>query len=198
MTGNQRPHVVALCGSLRSGSYTHTALGHVLDAADAAGATTDLVDLSDLELPVFDADSRDAGDAQKLRRRVGTAEVIILGTPVYHGSYSSPLKTALDYCGFEEFEGKTVGLLAVSGGASSYPTALTHLRMVARSLRAWVLPHQVGIGSASTVFDETGAFHEEYTDLAQRTITLGREAVEYAPIVPGGMGTRPVSVGDDD
>jgi len=28
---------------------------------------------------------------------------------MYHGSYSSTLKTALDYCGFEEFEDKTVG-----------------------------------------------------------------------------------------
>lgn len=198
MTGRQRPHVVALSGSLRAGSYTHTALQHVLDAADAAGATTDLVDLDTLELSVFDADEQDAGDAQKLRQRVRAADTIILGTPTYHGSYSSPLKTALDYCGFEEFEDKTVGLLAVSGGASSYPSALAHLRIVAQSLHAWVMPHQVGIGAASRVFDETGEFRDEYADLAARVTTLGSEAVEYARITPDGVATHPVSVSADD
>ncbi|WP_423746539.1 NADPH-dependent FMN reductase [Haladaptatus sp. SPP-AMP-3] len=197
MTGS-KPHVVALCGSLRSGSHTRTALQHVLDAATAAGATTDLVDLHTLDLSVFDAGSQDAGDAAELRRRVGAAEAIALGTPVYHGSYSSPLKTAIDYCGFDEFEGKTVGLLAVSGGASSYPGALSHLRMVAQSLHAWVLPHQVGIGAAGEVFDETGEFHDEYADIARRTTTLGREAVSYARIVPGETSTRPVTVSGND
>lgn len=184
MTDLARPHVVALCGSLRAGSYTKMALQHVLEAAKAAGATTDCIDLRTLELPVFDADSQDAGDADRLRQRVDAADAIILGTPVYHGSYASPLKTAIDYCGFDEFEGKTVGLLAVSGGPSSYPDTLAQLRLVAQSLHAWVLPQQVGIGAASEVFDETGAFTEPNHDLARRTRTLGSEIVSYAHIVP--------------
>lgn len=198
MRGSQRPHVVALCGSLRSGSYTRIALRHVLDAAEAVGGTTDLVDLHALELPVFDADFRDAGAAETLRQRVGEADVIVLGTPVYHGSYSSPLKTALDYSGFDEFEGKTVGLLAISGGASSYPAALAHLRIVVQSLHAWVLPHQVGIGAASDVFDETGEFRDEHADLAKRTTTLGRHAVEYAHITPGESNAQSMEMSGDD
>lgn len=198
MKDSKRPHVIALCGSLRAGSYTRIALRHVLDAAEAAGATTDLVELHTFDLPVFDADSRDAGDAEELRKRVDAAESIILGTPVYHGSYSSPLKTAIDYCGFDEFEEKTVGLLAVSGGTSSYPGALTHLRMVAQSLHAWVLPQQVGIGAAGEVFDENGEFHDGYADIARRTTTLGREAVKYARIVPGETSPQSVTVSEDD
>lgn len=198
MMNPKRPHVVALCGSLRTGSYTRIALGHVLDAAEAAGATTDLVELHTLDLPVFDADSQDAGDAAELHQRVGAAEAIVLGTPVYHGSYSSPLKTAIDYCGFDEFEGKTVGLLAVSGGTSSYPGALTHLRMVAQSLHAWVLPQQVGIGAAGEVFDEDGEFYDNDADIARRTTTLGREAVKYARIVPQEPSTHSMTVSGDD
>jgi NAD(P)H-dependent FMN reductase len=215
MTGSQRPHVVALSGSLRAESYTRIAAQHVLDAADAADATTDLVDLRALDLAIFDADERDAGDTQELRQRVRAADAVILATPTYHGSYSSPLKTALDYCGgqessvlgmlksllfehFEEFEDKTVGLLAVSGGSNSYPSVLNHLRIVAQALHAWVLPHQVGIGAPYEVFDEMGAFRDEYADLESRVTTLGREAVEYAGIIPGEVATKPMKVSAND
>jgi NAD(P)H-dependent FMN reductase len=173
-------HVVALCGSLRDGSHTRTALETALDAAEASGATTELVDLRALDLPVFDADRRDAGDAEALRAAVGAADAIVLGTPMYHGSYSSPLKTALDYCGFDEFEDRTVGLLAVAGGG--FPvTALDHLRSVCRALDAWVIPHQAAIPRASSAFED-GAFVDD--DLERRVRTLGRRAVQYANIEP--------------
>jgi NAD(P)H-dependent FMN reductase len=173
-------HVVALCGSLRDDSHTRTALEVALDAAADAGASTELVDLRALDLPVFDADADDAGDAAELQSRVAAADAILLGTPMYHGSYSSPLKTALDYCGFDEFEDKTVGLLAVAGGG--FPvTALEHLRSVCRALDAWVIPHQAAIPKASRAF-EGDAFVDD--GLAERVRTLGRRAVQYANIEP--------------
>jgi NAD(P)H-dependent FMN reductase len=173
-------HVVALCGSLRDGSHTRTALKAALDAASDAGASTELVDLRALDLPVFDADADDAGDADELRTTVAGADAILLGTPMYHGSYSSPLKTALDYCGFDEFEDKTVGLLAVAGGG--FPvTALEHLRSVCRALDAWVIPHQAAIPKAYDAFED-GAFVDD--GLADRVRTLGQRAVQYANIEP--------------
>jgi len=134
-------HVAALCGSLRDESHTRTALEATLLAAKRAGATTELLDLQEYDLPIFNADRdrEDAGDAEALAARVRDADTIILGSPMYHGSYASPLKTAIDYCGFDEFADKTVGLLAVSGGA--FPvTALEHMRSVCRALNAWVIP----------------------------------------------------------
>ena len=174
------PHVVALCGSLRDDSYTRVALGHVLDGAEEQGASTALVDLREYDLPVFDADVRDAGDADTVRAELRAADTILLGSPMYHGSYSAALKNALDYCGFDEFEETTVGLLGVSGG--SFPTAtLDHLRTVCRALNAWVLPHQVAIPKARTQF-EGDAFVDE--SLEERTATLGKRAVQYARIEP--------------
>jgi NAD(P)H-dependent FMN reductase len=165
---------------LRDESYTRKALLIALAAAEDAGATTDLVDLRDLELPVVDADEDDPADAEELTRRVREADTILLGTPVYHGSYSSPLKTALDYCGFDEFEDKTVGLLAVAGGG--FPvTALDHLRSVCRALNAWVIPHQVAIPQAYSKF-EGGELTDD--DLRERVDVLGRRGVQYANIEP--------------
>ena len=173
-------HIAGLCGSLRDQSRTRVALRRALDAAEAAGATAELVDLRTFDLHVFDADDRSAGDAQELARRLRRADAIILATPMYHGSYSSPLKTALDYCGFDEFEGTTVGLLAVSGG--SFPiTALEHLRSVCRALDAWVLPHQAAIPNASEHVDASSVTDER---LASRLDTLGQRVVQFANIEP--------------
>lgn len=171
-------HIVALCGTQRDGSYTRHALERALAAARACGATTDLVDLSALSLPLFDPDDGDAGDAAELRRRVGDADAILLGSPMYHGSYSSVLKTAVDYCGFDEFEGVTVGLLVVAGGGFPTPV-LAHLRAVARELDAWVVPREVAIPNASAAF-EGGELVDDALD--ERVATLGRQLVDYAGV----------------
>ena len=173
-------HVAGVPGSLREGSHTRTAVRRALAAAESTGATTDLVDIRDLDLPVFDADHEDAGAADELRERLRAADAVILATPMYHGSYSSVLKTALDYSGFDEFEGTTVGLLAVSGG--SFPiTALDHLRSVCRALDAWVLPYEAAVPNASRRI-EGGSFVDE--SIEERVATLGLRVVQYADIEP--------------
>jgi NAD(P)H-dependent FMN reductase len=174
------PQIVGIAGSLRETSYTRMGIERALDGARRAGGGAELLDLREYHLPTYDADRGSAGDAEAFTARVREADAVLLGTPMYHGSYSSPLKTALDYCGFEEFEDKTVGLLAVAGGG--FPvTALEHLRSVCRALNAWTIPHQVAVPRAHTQFED-GAVVEESLD--ERVLTLGRRAVQYADIEP--------------
>jgi NAD(P)H-dependent FMN reductase len=179
-------HVLAICGSLRDESATRVALSVALEEAASTGASTELLDLRGLDLPPLDAD-RDAdeqGDGARLLAAVSEADALLLGTPVYHGSYSGVLKNALDYCGFDEFEGKTVGLLGVAGG--SFPvTALDHLRSVCRALNCWVLPHQAALPRAYSHVvhtDDGGRITDEGLD--ERVRVLGRRVVEYASIEP--------------
>jgi NAD(P)H-dependent FMN reductase len=179
-------HVLAICGSLRDESATRVALSVALEEAASTGASTELLDLRQFDLPPLDAD-RDAegqGDGRRLLAAVADADALLLGTPVYHGSYSGVLKNALDYCGFDEFEGKTVGLLGVAGG--SFPvTALDHLRSVCRALNCWVLPHQAALPRAYSHVvheDDSGRITDEGLD--ERVRVLGRRVVEYASIEP--------------
>jgi NAD(P)H-dependent FMN reductase len=170
--------VVAVCGSLAGDSVTRVALQEALQAAQTAGAQTTLVDLRELTLPTFDADNQDAGDAPELRDKLRDADAILLGTPMYHGSFSSPLKAALDYSGFDEFEDTTVGLLAVSGG--SFPTpALEHLRSVVRALDAWPLPLDVAIPNSHEQVAEGSLVDESIRTRIRR---LGTEVVQYTDV----------------
>jgi NAD(P)H-dependent FMN reductase len=172
-------HVAAVAGSLRTGSHTRAACQHALATAAAFdGVETDLVDLRELTLPVFNPEADEAGDALELATRLDHADSIILGSPVYHGSHSAALKNALDYCGFDEFENTTVGLLCVAGG--SFPTTtLEHLRSITRALDAWVVPHQVAIPRGRECFEDGAPVDE---DTRERIETLGRRMVEYASI----------------
>ncbi|WP_049915574.1 NADPH-dependent FMN reductase [Natrialba taiwanensis] len=183
------PSVLAVSGSLRERSYTRTALQYVLRAAAEAGAETTLLDLREVDLPLYDPDIGDQGDSREATALMREADAVALGTPVYHGSYSGALKNFHDYCGWDEYEDTTVGLLATAGGGS-YGSTLDHLRITVRGVHGWSLPHQVGIRNASSRFvDDTGpdaidgrVFDEEA--LQERVEKLGRMLVEYAFIDP--------------
>ena len=88
-TTNEPIRITAICGSQREGSVTRLALQRALEEAERGDAVTNLIDLRDLELPVFDAniDRAEAGDAEELAARVRDADAILLGSPMYHGSY---------------------------------------------------------------------------------------------------------------
>jgi NAD(P)H-dependent FMN reductase len=175
-----RPTVVAISGSLRASSHTRLSLNRALEVAEQNGGSTELVDLREYDLPSINPDDEEPVDAERLTTTVREADAVLLGTPVYHGSFSAPLKNALDYCGFDEFEDTTVGLLAVAGG--SFPvSALDHLRTVCRAVNAWVLPHQAAIPNVYNQIEGDEIIDET---IAERVETLGERAVEFAQIEP--------------
>ena len=178
MPNRTTPHVVAVCGSLRDESRTRIATNIALTAAAEAGATTELVDLRSYNLPSLNAVKAEVTDAETIRKTIARADSVLLGTPNYHGSYSGALKNTLDYCGRDEFEGTTVGLLEVAAG--EFPgSALTHLRTVGRTLRAWVVPTEVAIPNSHVVVAKDGISD---SDIAERTQRLGQELVDYAGV----------------
>lgn len=191
--------VAAVVGSRREGSYTRAALRYALDGAESAGAETDLLDLGDpeLDVPLYrpDRDVADAGDVADLLGRVRVADGVVLGTPVYHGSYSSTFRNFHDYCSYDEYEDTVVGLCCIAGGGT-IATTLDHLRDTVRGVHGWAMPHQVGVRDAADRFErrETAPDDEAYgaaaaydfvdESLRNRTLELGRRAAVYAERMP--------------
>ncbi|WP_436346263.1 NADPH-dependent FMN reductase [Natronorubrum sp. FCH18a] len=195
----ETPSIVAVNGSLRESSYTRTALRYALEAAADAGAETTLLDLGEYDLPVYDPDVDGQGEAEEAMRLVREADAVALGTPVYHGSYSGALKNFHDYCGWDEYEDTTVGLLATAGGGS-YGSTLDHLRITVRGVHGWVLPHQVGLRNASGKFeadpDAIDGRRFRDPDLQERVEKLGRNLAEYAFIEPSVTSSRSAAADD--
>jgi NAD(P)H-dependent FMN reductase len=173
--------ISGICGSLRRGSYTRLAVETALRGAAELGAQTYLIDLGEYDL-VFCDGARDRqaypDGVRRLQEKVREAQGIILGTPVYHGSFSGVLKNALDLMGFREFEGKMIGLVGVAGGRVGAVNALDSLRAVGRVLHAWVIPEQVSIPEAWQAFDGAGNPKDE--ELEQRLLEVGRQVARFA------------------
>ena len=173
--------IAGICGSLRPGSYTRLALQIALQGAAEVGAETQLIDLATYDLAFCKGTGDEhsyPGDVDRLRREVQVAQGIVLGTPVYHGSFSGVLKNALDLMGFREFEGKMIGLLGVSGGRAGAINALDSLRAIGRVLHAWVIPEQTSIPQAWRAFDASGKLKD--AELEQRLLELGRQVARFA------------------
>jgi NAD(P)H-dependent FMN reductase len=170
--------ITGISGSRRSGSYTRMAVATALGGAAEANAVTSLLDLAEFDLAFAGAGKDKGPDFDRLSHAVKESDGIILGTPEYHGSFSGVLKNALDLMGFDEFEGKMIGLVGVSGGAMGAFEGINSLRNIGRALHAWVVPLQVAVPQAWKVFDETGAVKD--SDIEGRLKEVGRQVAIFA------------------
>jgi FMN reductase len=172
--------IAGIGGSLRDGSYTAMAVQLALSGAAEAGAKTDFIDLRKYNLMFCNGgdDADVPADVIQLRERVRKANGLILGTPEYHGSFSGVLKNALDLMGFDEFEGKMLGLIGVAGGRMGAFSALNHLRYIGRALHAWVVPEQISIPQAWKEFDDSGSLKDP--ELLKRVKDVGRQVARFA------------------
>jgi NAD(P)H-dependent FMN reductase len=175
---NAAIRVAGLSGSRRRGSYTRMAVETALRGAAEAGVDTRLIDLREYDLLFADGGKEVTPHVEQLRREIREADGVILGTPEYHGSFSGVLKNALDLMGFDEFEGKMLGLVGVSGGAMGAFAALNSLRDIGRALHAWVVPEQASVPEAWKVFDESGQIKNKA--LEARLLEVGRQVARFA------------------
>jgi len=151
-----------------------------LAGAAEAGASTQLLDLREYHLVFRDGKDESAypPDVFRLREEVKQADGVILGTPEYHGGLSGVLKNALDLMGFDEFEGKMIGLVGVSGGRMGAYDALNTLRNVGRALHAWVIPDQGSVPEAWKVFADDGRITDPQHE--SRLKDVGRQLARFA------------------
>lgn len=134
-------HVLGVVGSLNRASSTRVVVKHVVNELQSLGCTTEILDLLDEPLALFNPDSSHAAEAfPALQKRVERADMYILGTPDYHGSISSAMKNFLDHF-WHEFAGKLFASIVASHEKGL--TVTDQLRTVARQCYAWSLPYGV-------------------------------------------------------
>jgi FMN reductase len=170
-------NVLAVIGSLQRESVTRVVVHHLAGQLRAAGCAVDVLDFKQEPLALYNPDTaHDLPGYEQLRARVHRADVIVLGTPDYHGGISGAMKNFLDHF-WHEFAGKLFATVVASHEKGL--TVTDQLRTVARQCYAWTLPYGVSVHEDTDVKD--GQIASE--TLKQRLEMLIRDARVYGELL---------------
>jgi len=144
-------NVLAVVGSLQRDSITRVVIHHVAGQLRAADCAVDVLDFQKEPLALYNPDTaHELPGYADLQARVEQADVILLGTPDYHGSISSAMKNFLDHF-WHEFAGRLFATIVASHEKGL--TVTDQLRTVARQCYAWTLPYGVAFTEEIDVKD---------------------------------------------
>jgi FMN reductase len=179
--GKDQLKVVGLGGSLALRSNSLAALRVALEGAAEAGATTELLDIKELSLPMYDpANENPPESVRKMCDAIYEADGLIWSSPMYNGTISGSFKNALDWLKLlgdrkpAYLTDKVVGLISTAGGVQGLQ-AVNTMEFVVRALRGWAVPLVMPIAQAWKVFDEKGIPQDR--QLTEQLYALGREVV---------------------
>lgn len=143
--------IIGLGGSLRAKSFSSAALRIGLEIAEGMGASTELLDLRQLDIPIYVPDLPIEGypgssqeTVRKLVASFRSADLMVWATPTYLGAMSGLFKNAVDYMEFlakdprPYFKGRAIGLVSLSDS-----TPLASMSSCVNELRAWLAPTRV-------------------------------------------------------
>lgn len=143
-------NVLLLNGSPARPSHTSSTLTEISGLFEGHDYTCETIDLIDYQIatndPVYHEDAMKSPD-EKVRdfaTKVRNADIVVLGTPLYHGSFSGLLKTALDNLDDDAFRGKRVLLASNAAGIRVSMQAAHQLSTVARTLYGTVFHRFIG------------------------------------------------------
>ena len=163
-------------GSTRQHSFNRQLATQAAAVARAAGAEVTHLELSTLDIPLYNADLEAQGtppDVIRLKQLMFDHPAWIICSPEYNGSYTALLKNTIDWAsspvkghpdwghGPKPFDGKVVGLLSASPGGLGGLRSLSHLNPLLQNLHCWVAPKQFALGGAGQAFDEQGQLKSE-------------------------------------
>ncbi len=134
MTGSAPLRLLAICGSLRAGSYNHAVLA-TLPELLPEGVTLDIYP-GYADIPVYNADDQAAGfpaSVTALGAAIAAADGIVIAAPEYNYSVPGGLKNAIDWVSRlspQPFAGKPVSLMSASMGVLGGARMQYHLRQI--------------------------------------------------------------------
>ncbi len=113
----------------------------------------DLLNLADVRIAFADGRAPDAygDDTEAVVKRIDTADIVVLASPVYRASFTGALKNLLDHLPVAALMGKPCGIVAMGATAHHYLGVEWHLRDVLTWFGAIVAPTGVYLSSADFI-----------------------------------------------
>lgn len=167
--------LLAMPGSARRDSLNRRLLRVLVRGAEQAGAQVTLFDPREHPMPLYDGDlEAEAGippGGAHLQALFAQHHGLLLATPEYNGFFPPLVKNSFDWLsrplpdgsgrpGTIHVRGKPAGIVAASPGALGGIRSLQHTRQYLSNLGFLVLPEQVGVPQADTLFDAAGELQD--------------------------------------
>jgi FMN reductase len=182
-------NVLGVASSMRKGSFSTRALKLVLEEAKKYGAGSQLLELREVRLPIYDP-SRSVSEElyqdvnghrenvlDSVTSAINWADAFVLASPDFHGSMSGAMKNFLDYF-WQEFAGKTFGYIIASHEKGL--TVADQMRTSVRQCYGWSMPYNISINGAN---DFNSAGNPINSILANRIKMLARDLVTYGTLI---------------
>ena len=153
-------------------------------AADQAGSRADVFDLLDIGREIGAAFSRDelSGQARDRLLAIENADALVVGSPVYKGSYTGLFKHVFDLVEPERLLGKPVLLIATGGGHRHALVVEHQLRPLFGFFGALTVPTSVYAASAD--FTEGGGLKPDLELRFREAINQLAAFTERRELVP--------------
>ena len=176
------PRIVGLAGSLSRPSKTRSLVDLVTAKAAAAfGAAAATYDLTDLQPALGTAGTLDDLDGlpRAILEQVLSADALVVGSPVYKGSYTGLFKHLFDLIDPAALAGKPV-LLTATGGGDKHALVIEHqLRPLFSFFESFTLP--TGIYASGTDFIDGVPASPALLARIERAVSQFPQALRHLP-----------------
>lgn len=173
--------LVGISGSLSRNSKTELVIRTALQFAEEAGKPdTEIIALSDYDLVFCDGRNPDdyEGDTRTVIDKITGADALIVGSPIYRGTYTGALKNLFDLIPNDALKGKAVGIVA-TGGSDHHFLAIEHqFKPLLGFFNAYAIPGGV---YASNRHFENGTLVDE--NVLTRLNKLSGELIRLASLL---------------
>lgn len=152
---NCRPlNIPVILGTTRKGRMSaHAARFMVQQIEKRQGVATQLIDLSELPMPIDDAGEEIKDES--FSNKMALADALVIVTPEYNHSFPGLLKHVLDSC-LKEYIHKAAGIVGVSAGPFGGVRAIQDFLPVIRELGLVNIFWDVNFGNVTSAFDVSG------------------------------------------
>ena len=178
-------NILIFAGSTRQESYNRKLAKAAAAIAEQQGAQTTLLELSDFDIPLYNADLEARGtpaDVIRLKQAMHSHSAWIICSPEYNGSYPALLKNAIDWAsspvkgdalwsdGTLPFRNKVVGMASASPGGMGGLRAQSHLAPLLLNLQCWVAPRSHAVAHAADAFDMQSQLQRSHDQQAMQAL----------------------------
>ena len=169
--------ILGVASSMRVSSYSTHVLKLILEKAEKRGAEIKLLNLRELQLPMYHPEQNGSPELDKITEYVKWADAFVLASPDYHGSMSGVMKNFLDFF-WSDFAGKTFGYICASHEKGL--TVMDQMRTAVRQCYGWSMPYGISVNSDQD-FDKQGNIINK--NILSRIETVARDLVVYGSLI---------------